>query len=296
MNAVFLSIIGAFSYGLGNILGRRAVIQVTDATLGALVILPLSLPFFIIILIFTGQLGSVLSFSWQSYFWLSAAGIVAIASGGPLFLKSMQLIGANVTAVLTRVNPLVSVVLGIAVLGEAVTWEILLGVVLIVFGIILIGVNPQIFRRRKNMFLGIPNRAFLYGIGAGLAWGIGPILVKMGLSDSGSPIAGVFISYLAATIMWSLTLLSSKRRVALASMKVAAVMFFTLQGLFNYTAQLMMYLALYVAPVILVAPLFALQPVFILVLSFLFNRKLEMFGKNVIIGVVAAVVGTILLV
>ncbi len=296
MNAVFLSIIGAFCYGSSNMFARRAVMHVSDASLGVMITVPLSVPFFMIILIFTGQMGSIFSFSWQSYLWLSAVGFNTFILARSLNLNSIQLIGANRTAILVRVSPLISVILGVSILGEVVTWELVVGVLLIVFGIMLVGVNPQMFRSGKSMLSGIPIRGYIYGISTGLAIGVTPILVKMGLSGSGSPIAGAFISFSAATIILSVTLWNSKRRVALAGMTGSAVSFFILYSLFTSTANLVRYLALDIAPVSLVAPVFALSPVFLLVLSFLFNRKLEVFGKNVIIGLIAAVVGTILLV
>ncbi|MFC1894139.1 EamA family transporter [Chloroflexota bacterium] len=139
-------------------------------------------------------------------------------------------------------------------------------------------------------------RGFLYGIGTGLARGIAPIMIKMGLSGSESPVAGAFISFSAATIILGVTLWNRKRRAALANMTGRAMSLFILMSLCGISGQLMNFLALDIAPVSLVAPVFALSPVFVLVLSFLFNRKLEVFGKNVIIGLIAAVVGTILLV
>ncbi|MFC1894212.1 EamA family transporter, partial [Chloroflexota bacterium] len=275
---------------------RRAVMHVSDAALGVIITVPLSVLFFMIILIFIGQIDSIFSFSWQSYLWLSAVGFNTFILGRSLNFKSIQLIGANTNAVLVRVAPLVSVILGVSFLGEVVTWELVVGVLLIVLGVMLVGINPQMFRGGKSMFSGIPTRGYIYGIGTGLAVGTTPILIKMGLSGSGSPIAGAFISYSAAAIILSVTLWNNKRRVALAGMTGSAVSFFILYGLFTSTANLVRYLALDIAPVSLVASVFALSPVFLLVLSFLFNRKLEVFSKYVIIGIIAAVVGTILLV
>ncbi len=187
MNAVFLSLIGAFSYALGGTFGRRAVMHVSDAALGIMITVPPGVPFFMLVLIFTGEIGSIFSFSWQSYLWLSAAGFFIFILGRSLNLKSLQLIGANATVILTRINPLVSVILGISLLGETVTWELVVGALLIVFGVTLVGINPQMFRSGNNLFSGIPSRAFLYGIGTGLARGVAPIMIKMGLSGSESP-------------------------------------------------------------------------------------------------------------
>jgi uncharacterized membrane protein len=54
--------------------------------------------------------------------------------------------------------------------------------------------------------------------------------------------------------------------------------------------------ALGLAPASVVAPLVSITPVFLLVFSFLFNRKLEIFSRSVIIGTVTVVMGTILLI
>ncbi len=67
-------------------------------------------------------------------------------------------------------------------------------------------------------------------------------------------------------------------------------------SLCGISGTLVSFLAFDIAPVSLVAPFLALEPVFLLVLSYLFSRKLEVFGKAVIIGIISAVVGTILLV
>ncbi|MFC1894080.1 EamA family transporter, partial [Chloroflexota bacterium] len=165
MNAVFLSLIGAFSFAFGITIGRRAVMHVSDATLGVMITVPLGVPFFMLVLISTGEIGSIFTFSWQSFVWLATAGVVNFVLASSLNFKSLQLIGANTTSILTRVNPLISVVLGISLLGETVTWELVVGALLIVFGISLVGVNPQMFRGGRSVFSGIPRRAFMYAIG-----------------------------------------------------------------------------------------------------------------------------------
>ncbi|MFC1893988.1 hypothetical protein ACFLYR_08250, partial [Chloroflexota bacterium] len=81
-----------------------------------------------------------------------------------------------------------------------------------------------------------------------------------------------------------------------AGMTGRAMILFSLMGLCGISGTLVSFLALDIAPVSMIAPFLALQPVFILVLSFLFNRKLEVFGKAVIIGITSVVLGAILLV
>ncbi len=296
MSAEAFAIIGALSFAFGNIVTRRAVTKVLDAAVGVLITVPISVPFFLLILIATGQIGSVVSFSWQNYLWLSAAGILHFVGGRSLFYSCAQLVGVNIANVMTRVNPLVSVFLGISVLSESLTWEITVGALLIVFGVILSGLNPQMFRKGHGLFSSIPRKAVLLGVGAGLAWGISPILIKVGLSGSGSPVAAAFISYSAATIILSISLWNRNRRAAFAGMKSGAIGLFCVVGLLSSTAQLMRYVSLSMAPASVVIPLFSISPVFHVILSFLLNRKLEVFGPTVIMGTIAVVAGSVLLI
>ncbi len=295
MSAEVFAIIGAFVYAATGIATRRAVIKVLDATVGVLISVPMGLPFFMLILIATGQAGSVVSFSWQSYAWLSAAGILQFVVGRSLMYKCVKLVGANRAQVIARVSPIVAVILGVSVLNEPLTWELAVGALLIVCGVIVIGLNPQMFRDSHSLLSDIPGKAYLFGIGTGLAFGISPIMVKFGLGGSVSPVAGVFISYTAATIILGISLLNHNRRVALIGMKSGTAGLFCLTGLFSSTAELMRYIALSMAPASVVTPIFSISPVLLLVLSSIFNRKLEVFNPAVIFGTIAVVVGTILL-
>ncbi len=295
MSAVALAVLGALGYGFSAIFTRRAVVKVSDASVGVLISVPLGVLFFAIILIATGQIGSVVSFSWQSYAWLSAAGILHFVVGRSLNYSCIKLAGATISNVLSRASILVAVVLGISVLNEPLTWELVVGVLLIFLGVVTIGLQPQMLGGGQVSFSAIPRKALLIGLGAGVAWGISPILVKLGLGVSVSPVAGVFISYTAATIILGISLLNHDRRVALIGMKSGATGFFFLAGLFSSTAQLLNYSALSIAPASVVTPIFSMAPVFVLFFSFLFNRKLEMFSKAVIIGTIVVVVGGVLL-
>ena len=134
------------------------------------------------------------------------------------------------------------------------------------------------------------------GLAIGIAWGISPILVKLGLGDSSSPVAGVFISYAAASIALSPFLWNRNSRATINGLSFRITAFFCVSGMFSATAQLLRYVALSLGAASVVAPVFSLSPILILLLSFLFNRKLEVFGIQVVTGVFTAVVGTLLLV
>ncbi|MFC1893453.1 EamA family transporter, partial [Chloroflexota bacterium] len=290
-----LAALGSFSFAISNIFRRKAVVMVPDATIGAPITVALSVVYFMTILIATDQVSTITSFPWQSYLWLSAAGIIHFVVGRSLNFILMQLVGANISNVVNKFSPVVAVVLGLTVLGETLTWQLVVGVTLIIFGLIITGLNPQMFRSGQKTFSGIPLKAYLLGLGVGMSFGITPIMIKLGLGSSSSPVAGAFISYTAATIVFSTFLLNHTKMVSITTLPSRALIFFCLNGLCTATAQLLRYTALSLGPVSVIAPIFNTSPIFTLFLTFLFIRKLEVFSVNVIIGIIIVVVGSILL-
>ena len=286
----------AILYAANTILIRRAVLKVTNASIGILISVPMGVFVFFLIIILSGRLQSVFSFSWQGYFWFSLAGIFDFVIGRTLIYHCIQLAGANLASILRRVDILVAVVIGIIALQEPFSWRLAAGVLLILAGIILAGLSPHAIRHSGGRLSQIPAKAYLLGFGGGLAWGISPICVKLGLKGSGSPMAGVFVSFLAATLVLSFSLLNSRRRAVIAEITGNAAGLFLISGLLGCAANLIRYLALNLAPASVVSPLCKTTPVFLLFFSFLFNRKLEIFSRSVVIGTMMVVLGTIFIV
>lgn len=290
------ALLTAIFFSFNGIFIRRAVLKVPDASLGTLISVPMAIPFFFLLLVFSGDMRSLLSFSWQSYFWLSLAGINIFAVGSSLYYQCAQLVGANIANILSRVSTLISVVIGITVLHEPLSWQLAIGVLLITGGITLAGWSPRAFHNAHGQILKIPTKAYVLGFGNGVAWGLGPIFIKLGLKGSGSPLAGALITYLAATAALSISLMSLRRRTSTAHISGHAAGLFFIAGLFSFAANLTRFVALSLAPASVVAPLVATAPIFLLVFSFLFNRKLEVFSMPVIIGAVTVFIGGILII
>lgn len=297
MNEVVFAALSSLSFAFSSVVSRRAVIKVVDAGIGVLITIPLSALLFLLILVIQGRVGSIAGFSKESYFWFAAAGLIHFVVGRSLNYHLVQLVGANIGSVLRRGSPLVAVTLGITLLDELISWELIVGVILIVFGITVTSLNPQMFKDGQKLFSSLPRKAYLLGIGVGLSWGISPIFVKLGLQSSGSPVAGAFISYLAATIILSGSLLSQRKRASLISTKNSgALWFFCLAGICSSTAHLVRYIALSMGPASVVSPLVSTSPILTILLSFVFNRRLEVFSITVLLGIITAVAGSILLI
>ncbi len=291
-----LALASAVVFALNNIFIRRAVVKVSAAGIGALISVPMALLFFFLILLLSGRFDTIFRFSWRGYVWLSLAGIFHFGIGRTLLYNCIQLVGANIASILRRFNVLVSVVLGVVVLHEPLSWNLAVGVLLIVSGITLAGLTPQMFREPNRPFVGIPVRAYVLGLGCGLIIGITPIFVKLGLEDAKLPIGAAFISFLAATVFLSFSLVSHKRRNSAARISGRAAGLFAVEGFLSSSGNLTRYLALSLAPASVVMPIISSAPVFLLIFSFLFNRRLEIFSKPVIIGTLMVVAGNVLLI
>ena len=296
MSGEALAILSSLSFSFSAMSLRWVVVKVSDATLGTFISIPLSLFFYFMLLIATGQVGSLTGFEWQSYLWLSLAGVLNFVIGFSLYYSGTKLIGANINTSLTRFSIVVALVLGVTILSEPVSWHLVAGSLLIMFGLIIVGLHPDLFRGTMKLPSGIPLKGILFGLGAGIFWGLGAILIRLGLQGSPSPIAGAVISFSVATLGLGFSLLQDKRRHALFNMEAKHALFFCVHGFLASMGNLLRFLALDVSPASVVVPLISTFPVLTIVLSFIFTRKLEIFNVNVIIGAVAVVIGSILVV
>ena len=290
------ALLSAMCFALNAIFLRRAVINVAAVRVGILISVPMAVPLLFLIIALSGRMQSLLNFTWKGYFWLSLAGIVHFVVGRTLNYKCIQLVGANIANILSRSDILISVVIGVAVLREPLSWSLAIGVLLILTGITLTGLNPQRSQQVSETLYRIPARAFALGLGAGFSWGIAPIMVKLGLEGTASPIAGALISFTAATAVLTLSLLNRQTRAAIAGTSVVAAGLFFAAGLLSFAANFVRYLALKLAPASVVTPLASTVPVFVLIFSFAFNRRLEIFNVRVVIGTISVVIGTLFLV
>ena len=292
----FLAILSAIFFALTMIFIRRGVVKVPDASLGILISVPMAVPLYFIILVITGQVQHILEFPRQAYVWLSLAGIFHFVLGRSLNYRLVQLVGANLAGILRRANILVSFVVGIALLGEPLSGPLVAGVFLILVGITLPGMSRRMFRDADGRFSKIPAKAFALGLGCSLTFGISPIFIKLGLAGSSSPVAGAFIAFLAATAVLSASLFHPTRRMSLVRITRGAAVLFFMAGLSSAAANLLRFAALKLSPASIAVPLISISPIFLLFFSFLFNRRLEIFNRSVIIGTAMVVIGGMLIV
>lgn len=289
-----LALIGASFFALNNLASRRAVLRVKDTSAGAAVSVFISLPVLFLALVVTGKVDDIFRFPWHGYLWLLGAGVIHQFLGRSLNFISVRLVGANISGVLRRSSPLMAVTLGVVVLGEVLTGKSLLGILLIVTGVVFLGWTPW-QSNSKTSFAKLGAKGILTGVGAGLCYGVSPLMIKMALNSFSSPIAAVFISFVGAAVVYALSHVKREKKELLLTMDQRTFWMFSLAGLLVVFAQLSRFLALSMAPISVISPLFDVNPLLIIPLSYLFNRKLEIFSKSIIISTIVVAAGSFLL-
>ncbi len=171
-----------------------------------------------------------------------------------------------------------------------------LGILCITGGVTLVSIEKKGVGVEKQSELSkIKTKGILSGLAAGFFWGISPILVKPGVEEIGSPSTGAFVSFVFASLILAGILFRKGQREKLMKLRRSSLILLIIAGILITTAHLFRYTALSYSPVSLVTPFISIEVVLLLILSFLLNRKLEVFTWRVIVGMVAAAVGAILI-
>jgi drug/metabolite transporter (DMT)-like permease len=293
---LILALIAAVSFAVGIVLVRKTAGEAGESFSVTAMSIFVGVPFFAIAIFISGDWHKLPSIPWQALALLSSAGIIHFIVGRLLAYNSFRLIGANRGTPITQISPLYTVILSWLFLDEKLTLYIAFGALCMLAGAFLISQERGRPYGEDKKPMPHEMEGILMSLGAGLCWGITPVLIKPAVEKAGSTIAGNFISYAAAGVLMGLMFLSRTRRnhfERLSFKKNIAPM--ALAGLFTAGGQLLYFAALGRSPANLVSPLVSIEVLFIFFLSFFINRKIELFTPRVFIGMAATLTGTFLL-
>jgi drug/metabolite transporter (DMT)-like permease len=303
MLGALLGLISAAAFGANSIITRWGMARVSPNYFAVLTVFTGPV-FFSLIAAVMGEFSRFKSFSWLVYFYFAIAGIGHFALGRNWAYRSIQLIGATRANIVTSLNPIVTTVLAVIVLGESISAVRAIGILFALTGPLLMllkeevstkGGQPKGGRGGKEVDRPTLYKGILFGAGTMVFWGSSSIFIKLGLAEGGSPIAGSLVAYVSASfvILPSVSLRREQRREILhsdrASLKTALV-----SGLTTNTAQLLRYLALASGSAIVVSLMLQTQTLWVLIFAFFFYRSHESFSRWVLMGSGLLILGTIL--
>ena len=291
-----LALLTAVTFAMFAIFIRRGVAHVGESFSALVVTVFTSTILFLLVVTFSSEWNKVWSISLRGLLLLGGAGIIQSVVGRFLYFTSVRLIGANKTSAIIRTSVIYAVILGIVILNETLTTPLILGIVAIIAGVTLVSVEKLGVNEEKQAGSSkIRVKGIITGLGTGLCWGSSGVLIKTGIAEIGSPLAGAFVSFASASFIVASLLLRKEQRGMLNQLHRSSLIPFVISGVFNSVANLFRFTALGYSPVSLVVPIMSTDVILIFILSFFLNRNLEVFTRKLITGMVIAIAGVILL-
>lgn len=299
MMGVTLALASAAFFGLNNATVRRGVLKSTVLQ-GMAITVPLGVPIFAGFAFALGGYDALAAWDLPAWLWMSLAGVVHFVVGRYGNYRATQTLGATLSTPVQQLSILVALVLAFVFLGETLNLMNVMGILLIMLGpVVLVARRKQAVATGKTKGFE-PQFALgmLWGAVCAFGYGASPLLIAMGLGpDPGlsDAVAGVLVSYVAASVVVILLLMLAGGRNYLSTLDHHSTKWFLISALFVAMSQLFRYLALAVAPVSVVVPLQRLSVAFRLLFNALINRDYEVFDRHVIFSIFLALLGTIAL-
>ncbi len=295
-----LAFASAAFFGLNNATVRRGVMKATVLQ-GLAITVPLGVPIFAVFAAVMGGYAALADWPLSAWGWMVAAGVVHFVIGRYGNYRATQALGATLSTPVQQLSILVALVLGFVFLGETINSVNLVGVALVMFGPLVL------MRRRRQTRKAGSAKGFepdylagtIWGAVCAFGYGTSPLFIALGLGEAGTladSAAGVLVSYVAATLVVMVLVWRAGGLAYLRSGEGGASVWFLLSAVFVALSQLFRYLALAVAPIVVVVPIQRLSVVFRLIFNALINREHEVFDRWVVASILVAVLGAVALV
>lgn len=289
-------------FGINAIIVRRGTLRVGANYIATLTIFSGAV-FFFLLALFTTDIFKISGFNWKALLFFALSGVVHFALGRTFGYRATQLLGATRSGIMSGLSAIVSILLAVAVLKETLTPIMVLGIMLSLSGPTLMAlkegqaiqkaeakVNPNVDNLgRKTLYRGL-----FFGVGSAVFWGVSAIFIKLALDEGGSPIAGSFIAYFAASLVVSTSLLNRGTRQEMFKANWPAFKLAMASGMATNLAQMLRYIALNYGTVIIVSMASRTIPIWTIALSFTLNRNIESFSRWVLLGNGLLMAGTVL--
>jgi len=229
----------------------------------------------------------------------AVAGLGNPAAFRLLYFRSINRIGARVSAAIVCANPALAAILAVPLFGESFTIVTALGLLCIVLGAVVLQIARADDDSPEDLLLEELSELHVTDLVAPLTamvmLGFSFVLVKVGLNNLSNPLVGTAIGQTAALVAF-LGLFGGSgtmRRQVGISDRIGLIAF-TLAGVFVAGNWLAWFSALQIGTVVTVVPLANTYPLFIVAFSYLTVRQVPK-SPRVIGGIIAIVAGATLM-
>ena len=133
----------------------------------------------------------------------------------------------------------------------------------------------------------------LFGLGAGLSYGISSVLIRQGVGEMAPPLVGAAISILSGSLC--MVFLSGRNLKTDLKISRNGTLLMLAAGVAAGSGIIASYFALSMAPVVIISPVQSTTPLFALLWSWLFLGRLEKISPRLILGSILVVIGITLI-
>lgn len=271
MIGIVFAVISSIFWGFNGILLRKGLKEV-DTISGTFTVV--STTTFITAIVALKDLKTT-PIVYDKVLMLVLAGVISYFIGRLFTYSSVSTIGSSRAFSGTSTRILFSTIFGVFLLHEMLSLPILFGTVMMIFGLYVFSTE------------GFDVKGIYTSVAGGFAYGLASLLIKVGMLNS------VFVSVFIASIS-GLTFLGMFAKTQ-NRLKFVKNKYLILSGTSLALGNISYYLALSMAPLVIVVPLSNLYPLITTLLSYLLIQKLEYVSIKTFVGSLLAVIGSILI-
>lgn len=181
----------AFLWSVSSMLWRKVELSAAAMNLGKnLLGLLLMLLHVGVLAAITGQ--AAFTAPVQSIGLLVISGLVGVAAGDTLYLRSLQILGPRIALMMATTSPVFSVVLGIIFLREKLLVIVVTGILLTVVGLVVVLTDRQAAKESPNLYPGKLAIGIWCGIAGALCQSVGGVLSRAGSQDCSGLEAAIY--------------------------------------------------------------------------------------------------------
>ena len=311
MLGALVSLGSALSFSLSSVAVRRGVLK-APVSHGTFVTVLMGVPLFLLACVVSGQILHIGALSTREYGLLACAGVIHYVVGRYFNYAGVEAIGATRSGPINALNLPYSATLAWLFLGEDMSVGVIIGIVLALLGPLLmferrapapqpvavaaVGDVPVAAPAREEVKLRL-TEGYVFAVLCAICYGSSPVLIRSALENhSGVSILGGLAAYSAAAAVLVLSLLLPSRRGLIAALNLETMRAYFAAGFFVFLAQMLNFIALTLASVAMVATFIRFSNVFTLIISWIYNRRLEMITGRVVLGVLFSVSGALVMV
>jgi len=201
------SLAAALCWALSAVIYRKALSAIDPLPANAVRCIP-AVAFMVILLAALGQLPQIIKIGSITLLYLTFSVISGLVIGDTLNFVSLRLIGVSRAVPISSICPLFTVIIAALFLQGGVSSMVLLGAILVVFGVWLVGTKNNTVSplTKADLIKGV-----LAGVGAALFWAISLVICQLALQWI-DPITANSIRMIILTPILTMIVLASRNR------------------------------------------------------------------------------------